>query len=158
MTLRLMIRFLVLVLLVLTTALVQAGERFSGEWNSVTVCPEGEGTGIRLIQNGKNVIGIWDNSSFIEGSVNGVNTYRGYNGKLKGIVRGSKLYIHTCETSVEDPDLEGACPRYSPAGYLVRDGSDLIWVRGKENRMRLLPGNSDPSGWRCPFDAAKTLK
>lgn len=128
---------------------IGAPSHFLGEWSHVSGCPNGNGIAVRLVEGGGQVTGKWQEAPFIEGTSNGVNTYGGHSGKLKGKVSGKRLFVRTCEVSVEDDRDPGACPRYSPAGYFERSGADLIWVKARHQRVTMHRALFESQKWSC---------
>lgn len=100
-------------------------QSFEGQWSYATKCDSGHYVGITLnhADNGS-VIGDWDDGSNV----------RGWSGKLKGTVRGDRLYVRYCSLSAED-NYYKVCPDYEEeSDYFTRHGNQLIWNQKSGNK------------------------
>jgi len=93
-------------------------QSFEGQWSYATNCNFGHYVGITLNRTTDGgVIGDWDDGSNL----------RGWSGKLKGTVRGDKLYVRYCSLSIED-NYYKMCPDYEEeSDYFARHGDHLVW-------------------------------
>ncbi|HFC8485403.1 MULTISPECIES: hypothetical protein [Neisseria] len=98
---------------------------FSGTWSYTDQVEDTVG-GKELVlkQEGNSVTGVWNE---------GISTGSGGSGKLKGYVKGNKLFLSYC--SDEGNNWYESCPRYdSNESYFIIDNNKIIEFYKNNNK------------------------
>lgn len=96
-------RFALTIACVLTSSCSTAAtpqSNFAGSWAYIKKCDHGHSLNLTIEQTGEHVTGEWSEGTNL----------RGGDGKLKGNVRGGKLFVRYCSTDGEA--TMSVCPEY----------------------------------------------
>ncbi len=95
---------------------------FSGSWSYYEDrCSYEFSANFDFVQRGNRVTGIYSVGTTMAGG--------GVMGKLRGVIKGNKLFIRICSNKYIEPSLNSpTCPKYGKRydAYFVRKGKDIL--------------------------------
>ena len=95
---------------------------FSGSWSYYEDrCSYEFSANFDFVQRGNRVTGVYSVGTTMAGG--------GVMGKLRGVVKGNKLFIRICSNKYIEPSLNSpTCPKYGKRydAYFVRKGKDIL--------------------------------